>query len=239
MRTNKQRQIRQIAGLVTLCVLAASCGGGSDEAETEASVPSTEIAEVPATEVATTVAATTTTVAVVEDVPVDIPSLPCAEYVTESGFPLKPCDSGVLVESLQRDLESLFPDIGIDGLFGQQTFGFVQEYQAANGLAETGVVSEELASAIAEADGIGESDEADTSAESTDSTDSSGDTESGGDAGGDSSAEASGLAEGANNGQLDEDACTSLIGNPDDPGFTAAAVETCSDLGVDLVYGEN
>lgn len=236
MGTNTQRHIRPITGLVTLCLLAASCGGGSDAAEADVTVPATDGVEVPVTEVATTVAPTTTA-APVEEAEIDVPSLPCAEYVAESGYPLKPCDSGVLVETLQRDLESLFPDIGIDGLFGQQTFGFIEEYQTANGLEATGVVSEELATAIAASDGLGDAAEAPETDD--DASDSTTEADADAEASGDDSTEASGLSESENASLLDVDTCTSLIGNPDDPAFTATAVETCSDLGVDLVYGEN
>lgn len=237
MGTNTQRHIRPITGLVTLCLLAASCGGGSDEADADVTVPATDGVEVPVTEVATTVAPTTTA-APVEEAEIDVPSLPCAEYVAEVGYPLKPCDSGVLVETLQRDLESLFPDIGIDGLFGQQTFGFIEEYQTANGLEATGVVSEELANAIAASDGLGSS-AASTTTDATGDSDSTTDADADAEASGDDSSEAAGLSESENASLLDVDTCTSLIGNPDDPAFTAAAIETCSDLGVDLVYGEN
>ena len=86
--------------------------------------------------------------------PAEIPETPCEEYVDEAGYPLKPCDSGTLVETLQRDLESLFPTIAIDGLYGGQTFGFIEEIQTAIGDEVTGLVSEELAGRIADAESV-------------------------------------------------------------------------------------
>lgn len=224
------KHVRRVVGAVAAGMLMAACGGSSDGAETDASVPSTEAVDVAVTEVATTVAPVVTEAPVEEPAAaVEVPSLPCAEYVAESGYPLKPCDSGVLVESLQRDLESLFPSIGIDGLFGQQTFGFIQEFQASNGLEETGVVSEDLAGAVATAESLGDAAESDESAEPDESPEPD-DAESGDDG----EAEASAVEA---TGALDEATCTALIGQADEPAFTADAIEACSDIGVDIVHG--
>lgn len=155
---NRSGIIRRAAGIGALAALLVACGGSSDDAETEVSTPVTEAAEPAVTEVATTEAPVVTDPPA-EEAEVDpaaIPEVPCAEYVDESGYPLKPCDSGVLVETLQRELESLFPEIAIDGLFGSQTFGFIQEFQTSNGLEATGLVSEELAAEIAAAESVGE-----------------------------------------------------------------------------------
>lgn len=150
-----------------LAVFLVACGG-SDDADTADSTPVTEVPAAAVTEVTTTSAPVVTDPPVETTVdPADIPDLPCAEYVDESGYPLKPCDSGVLVETLQRDLESLFPTIAIDGLYGSQTFGFVQEFQTSAGLEATGLVSEELAEQISAAESLDEvgadEQEADTS----------------------------------------------------------------------------
>ncbi len=220
--------VRRAAGIAVLAVVGAACGGSSDGDEAEVSVPVTEAAEAPVTEAPATVAPVVTEAPVVEETidVADIPSVPCAEYVTESGYPLKPCDSGVLVETLQRDLESLFPAIAIDGLYGGQTFGFIEQIQTASGAEATGLVSEELAGQIAAAEslddlGVGGDATADTVAEET--------------AVEETEAEAETEVEGDGDDQTTEELCNELIGNPDAEEFTATMIETCSDLGIDLV----
>lgn len=154
---NRSGIVRRAAGVGAFTVLLVACGG-SDDAETETSSPVSEAPEPAVTEVMTTEAPVVTDPPEEEAAvdPATIPEVPCAEYVDEAGYPLKPCDSGVLVETLQRNLESLFPGIAIDGLFGSQTFGFIQEFQTSNGLEATGLVSEELAEQIAAAESLGE-----------------------------------------------------------------------------------
>ncbi len=150
--------VRRATAVGALAVLLVACGGSSDDADTGVSTPVSEAPAAPVTDVVATEAPVVTDPPV-EDAAVDptaVPDLPCAEYVDESGYPLKSCDSGVLVETLQRDLESLFPGIAVDGLFGSQTFGFVQEFQTSNGIEATGLVSEELAGQIAAAESLGE-----------------------------------------------------------------------------------
>lgn len=173
----------------------------------------------PSTEAPATVAPVVTDAPVLEEDidPGDVPELPCESYVDESGYPLIPCDSGVLVETLQRDLESLFPEIAIDGLFGGQTFGFIEEIQAANGLEVTGIVSEELAEQIAVADSIDSvvsGGDATTEAEEPEETEE--------------------VEEAAVDSELEE-LCNGLIGNADDPNFNAEQIEICSEAGIDIV----
>lgn len=167
---NRSGIVRRAAGVGAFTVLLVACGG-SDDAETEVSTPVSEAPATAATEVTTTEAPVVTDPPAEEAAvdPATLPEVPCATYVDESGYPLKPCDSGVLVETLQRDLVSLFPAITIDGLFGSQTFGLIQEFQTSNGLEATGLVSEELAEQIAAAESLGEvaSDEEETDDEAS------------------------------------------------------------------------
>lgn len=225
---NRTGIVRHVAGVAALAVLAVGCSGSSDGAEPAVTEPLEEPEVLPVSEAPTT-AAPVVTEAPVEEPALDasaIPELPCAEYVAESGFPLKPCDSGVLVETLQRDLESLFPEIAIDGLFGSQTFGFIEEFQRSNGLEETGLVSEELAGQIASAEALGELGDAESEPDADADAD-AGDTEAG-------DADAEGEA-GAGDDAITEELCNELIGNADDPNFTAESIEACSDLGIDIV----
>jgi len=219
---NRTGIVRHAAGVAAVALLAVGCGGSSDGGESEVTVPESIETIEPAAEVVDTVAPVATEAPVVEEVadPTEVPEVPCASYVEESGFPLKPCDSGVLVETLQRDLESLFPAIAIDGLFGGQTFGFIQEIQTANGLESTGLVSEELAGQIAAADSIdGVAAGSATPEESDEAADEPEEAE----------------AEEAAIDPATEELCTGLIGNPDDPNFTAEQIEICSEAGIDLV----
>ncbi len=215
MQHTRTQIVRRLAGAAVFAVVAAGCAGSSDGGSPEDTTPDTEVSTAPATAAPPTEAPVVTDPATDESTvdPADIPEVPCAEYVTESGFPLKPCDSGVLVEQLQRDLESLFPAIGIDGLYGAQTFGFIQEIQTANGLEATGLVSEELADQISEA----------TSIDSVVP-----------DAGGDTATE-SDPEDDTSDTAITAERCNELVGNADDPDFTADAIEACSELGVDLV----
>jgi hypothetical protein len=210
---NRTRIVRYVAGVAALATLGVACSGSSDGAESEVTTPASAVLTTPVTEAPTTLAPVVTDPPASEEAvdPADIPDLPCSAYVAESGYPLKPCDSGVLVETLQRDLESLFPAIAIDGLFGGQTFEFVKEFQSSNALEATGIVSEELAGQIATADALGE--------------------------GGDNSGatEEAGATEGEEIDAATEELCTGLIGNVDDPNFTAEQVEACSELGIDIV----
>ena len=207
---NRTGLVRYAAGVAALAVLAVGCSGSSEGGEAEVSVPVSEAPVVSVTEAPVTLAPVVTEPPATEPVvdPAAIPDLPCAEYVDESGYPLKPCDSGVLVETLQRDLVSLFPGIAIDGLFGNQTFGFVKEFQASNTLEQTGLVSEELAGQIATAEALGD-DAGTTVQEATPEVE----------------------AVVATTAEL----CNGLIGQADDPNFTAERIVECSDLGVDIV----
>lgn len=213
---NRTGIVRHAAGVAVIAMLAVGCSGSSDGGESEVTLPDSVETIAPSTEVPATVAPVVTDAPVLEEDigPGEVPDLPCESYVDESGYPLKPCDSGVLVETLQRDLESLFPEIAIDGLFGGQTFGFIEEIQAANGLEVTGIVSEELAGQIAVADSI-------------DSVVSSGDTTT-------EAEEPAETEEAAVDSELEE-LCNGLIGNADDPNFNAEQLEICSDAGIDIV----
>ncbi len=208
---NRTGLVRHAAGVAALAVFAVACSGSSDGGAPEISAPVSEVAVAPVTEAPVTVASVVTDPPAAEPAvdPPQVPNLPCAEYVEESGYPLKPCDSGVLVETLQRDLVSLFPGIAIDGLFGNQTFGFIKEFQTSNALEATGLVSEELAGQISTAEALGElGDDASVTTE----------------------AAAAASADAAT-----EELCNGLIGNADDPNFTAATIEACSALGIDVV----
>ncbi len=153
---SRSRIVRHAAGVAALAVFAVGCGGSSDGGESEVSTPASDVSAPVVTEAPVETAAPVVSEAPVVTDPVEIPTVPCAEYVDESGYPLKPCDKGVLTETLQRDLESLFPGIAIDGLFGGQTFDFIKEYQTSVGLEATGLVSEELAGQIAAAESLGD-----------------------------------------------------------------------------------
>lgn len=193
-----------------LTALVAACSGSSDGAGSEVSTPVSEAPVVAISEPPATLAPVVTDPPVSEPIAeeVVIPDVPCDEYVEEAGYPLKPCDSGVLTETLQRDLVSLFPGIAIDGLFGGQTFGFIKEFQTSNGLEATGLVSEELAVQISTAESLGSQQQ--VAGEAADAS--------------------------ADDGAAtDEELCNGLIGNPDDPNFTAERIEACSALGIDIV----
>lgn len=225
MKHDQRRgHVRRLAGAAALALLVAACSGSSDGGEAETTAPVTEAPTAPVTEAPTT-AAPVVTEAVEEEPAVDasaIPDLPCEEYVAESGYPLKPCDSGVLVETLQRDLESLFPEIAIDGLYGSQTFGFIEQIQTANGLEANGLVSEALAGQIASADSadaLGDGSDASETTEVATTEPATTEVESEGD------------GEDSTTAEL----CNDLIGNAEDPNFTAETIEACSDLGIDIV----
>lgn len=218
----KQRKrtgiVRHAAGVAVIALLAVGCSGSSDGDESEVTLPDSVETVPPSTEAPATVAPVVTDAPVEEEVdPGEVPDLPCEAYVAESGYPLKSCDSGVLVETLQRDLESLFPEIAIDGLFGSQTFGFIEEIQTANGLDVTGLVSEELAGQIAVADSIDSVVPGSGAAAETDEP-----------------AQTDEPEEAAVDSELEE-LCNGLIGNADDPNFTAEQIEICSDAGIDIV----
>ncbi len=214
---NRTGIVRHAAGVAALAMLAVACSGSSDGAETDVSTPVSQVLS-PVEELPITAAPVVTEPPQEEpvDVPTVVPDLPCATYVAEVGYPLKPCDSGVLVETLQRDLESLFPSIAIDGLFGSQSFEFVKEFQTSNGLEATGIVSEELAGQIATAEALGEL---------------------GDDAGATGEAETT-ESETTEADPIDpatEELCNGLIGNPEDSNFTADQIEICSEAGIDIV----
>ena len=136
------------------------------------------------------------------------------------------------MERLQRDLESLFPTIAIDGLYGSQSVGFVEEIQTSNGLTVTGLVSEELAAQIAEAesaDSVGSGGDATDGSTSSDVPDEADGAET------DEAATDEATTGESASGPATEASCTELIGQADDPDFTAERIEECSALGVDLV----
>ncbi len=217
---NRSNMVRRAAGIAALAVLAVSCGGSSDGEEAASSTPATEGVEAPASAAPTTVAAPVTEAPAVEE-PVDvadIPAVPCAEYVAETGYPLKPCDSGVLVETLQRDLESLFPTIAIDGLYGGQTFGFIQQIQTASGTAATGLVSEALAQQIASAETLDALGDGVVTTADPDADEAAAD-----------------VTEGDGDDLTTEQVCNDLIGNPEAEELTGTMIETCADLGIDIV----
>lgn len=220
----RTRVIRRSAAVAAVAFLFAACSGSSDGAETPETAPLTDpVAETPVTEAPATEAPAVTDPPATEPTvaATDIPELPCAEYVEESGYPLKACDSGVLVETLQRDLESLFPSIAIDGLYGSQSVGFVEEFQTAVGVEATGLVSEELAAQIAETESLDDADATDDAESDGDDTEA---TEDADDTAEDETADA-----------ITEERCNELIGDAENPDFTADAIEACSELGVDLV----
>jgi hypothetical protein len=212
-QNNRTGIIRHAAGVAALAMLAVACSGSSDGAEADVTTPVSQVLSSPVEESPITAAPVVTDPQ--EEEPVDeptvVPGLPCASYVAEVGYPLKPCDSGVLVETLQRDLESLFPSIAIDGLFGSQSVEFVKEFQTSNGLEATGIVSEELAGQIATAEALGEL---------------------GDDAGATEEAE---TTEADPIDPATEELCNGLIGNPEDSNFTADQIEICSEAGIDIV----
>lgn len=230
----KQKNRRGIAcrasGVVALAMLVVACSGSSDSAESEGSTPASEVSSAPVTDPLPTVAPVVTDPPAEEPAveATEIPDLPCADYIEESGYPLTPCDSGTLVETLQRDLESLFPSIAIDGLFGNQTFGFIKEFQTSEGVEATGLVSEELADQIATAESLGEAGSDDEAASDEAAADgaAAGDDEAATDAP-DGEADAADTAT--------EELCNDLIGKPDDPNFDAQQIEDCSAIGVDIV----
>ncbi len=225
VKTHGRRGIaRRAVGVAAIAVFTVACSGSSDGGEAEVTAPATDLPAAPVTEAPVVTEAPAVTAAPVEEPAVDpaeIPDLPCEEYVEESGYPLKPCDKGVLVETLQRDLESLFPAIAIDGLFGNQTFGFIEEIQTANGLDANGLVSEEFAGQIADA-------------ESVDAVEADGATTDDGEAEAETPADTE-EADSAEAEPASEALCNDLIGKADDPDFTAERIVECSDLGIDLV----
>ena len=98
--------------------LLVACGSGS-------SSPTT-----------TTSLVTTTTVAEVVAQPVN-----CGDkYVFNEELPLKPCDQGIGIESVQSQLLGAGFQVDLDGYYGQGTETAVRQYQAAHGLPVTGIV---------------------------------------------------------------------------------------------------
>lgn len=64
----------------------------------------------------------------------------CNDYLDNSTLPLKYCDSGAKVTSLQIALRDLGYDIDTDGYFGKGTKAAVQDFQRSNGLLINGQV---------------------------------------------------------------------------------------------------
>lgn len=84
----------------------------------------------------TAIDTTTTTVSEVVAQPVD-----CGDkYVYNEELPLKTCDQGIGVESVQSQLLDAGFQVDLDGYYGQGTETAVRQYQAARGLPVTGMV---------------------------------------------------------------------------------------------------
>ena len=84
----------------------------------------------------TTAVTTTTTVAEAVAQPVN-----CGDtYVYNDELPLKPCDQGMGVESVQSQLLNAGFQVDSDGYYGQGTETAVRQYQASRGLPVTGIV---------------------------------------------------------------------------------------------------
>ena len=84
----------------------------------------------------TTSPATTTTVAEVVAQPVHCGN----KFIYNEELPLKPCDQGTGVESVQSQLVNAGFQVDIDNYYGQGTETAVRQYQAAHGLPVTGIV---------------------------------------------------------------------------------------------------
>jgi peptidoglycan hydrolase-like protein with peptidoglycan-binding domain len=98
--------------------LLVACGSGDSSATT------------------TTSPATTTTVAEIVAQPVN-----CGDkYVFNEELPLKPCDQGMGIESVQSQLLGAGFQVDLDGYYGQGTETAVRQYQASRGLPVTGIV---------------------------------------------------------------------------------------------------
>jgi peptidoglycan hydrolase-like protein with peptidoglycan-binding domain len=103
---------------IALPAVLVSCGSGDSSATT------------------TTSPATTTTVAEVVAQPVN-----CGDkYVFNEELPLKPCDQGMGIESVQSQLLGAGFQVDLDGYYGQGTETAVRQYQASRGLPVTGIV---------------------------------------------------------------------------------------------------
>jgi peptidoglycan hydrolase-like protein with peptidoglycan-binding domain len=84
----------------------------------------------------TTLLAPSTTVAEVVAKPVK-----CGDtYTYNYDLPLKPCDKGMGVESVQSQLVNEGFQVDLDGYYGQGTETAVRQFQAAHGLPVTGIV---------------------------------------------------------------------------------------------------
>jgi peptidoglycan hydrolase-like protein with peptidoglycan-binding domain len=84
----------------------------------------------------TTLLAPSTTVAEVVAKPVN-----CGDtYTYNYDLPLKPCDKGMGVESVQSQLVNEGFQVDLDGYYGQGTETAVRQFQAAHGLPVTGIV---------------------------------------------------------------------------------------------------
>ena len=104
---------------IALSAVLVACGSGSSSSTTTTS---------PAT--------TTTTIAEVVAQPVN-----CGDkFVYNEDLPLKPCDQGMGIESVQSQLLGAGFQVDLDGYYGQGTETAVRQYQASRGLPVTGIV---------------------------------------------------------------------------------------------------
>ena len=83
----------------------------------------------------TTLLAVTTTVAEAATQTVN-----CGSYSFNFDLPLRPCDEGMGVESVQSQLVNEGFQVDLDGYYGQGTVIAVRQFQQARGLPVTGIV---------------------------------------------------------------------------------------------------
>lgn len=117
MKVVSMKSVRVFVLGLALSAMMSACGGSSASTST-------------------TLVATTTTVAAVAAQPVN-----CGDnYTYNYELPLKPCDEGMGVESVQSQLVNEGYQVDLDGYYGQGTETAVRQYQQAHGLPVTGIV---------------------------------------------------------------------------------------------------
>jgi len=83
---------------------------------------------------------------------------PVCEFVENASYPLQRCDTGPAIAVLQQSLQAAgFTEIGVDGLFGDETLYAVRTFQEDEGLTVDGMVGAETWTAL-DPQGVGSDD---------------------------------------------------------------------------------
>ncbi len=121
-RGHDQRSVTVWRAVIALMLVAIGCSGSDDASRTGITVP-------PIVTVEPTIEPPTS----------DRP--PCGEYTPNDDLPLRRCDRGELVKSVQAELANVLGiELAADGYFGDQTQSAVLRYQTDNDLEPDGLV---------------------------------------------------------------------------------------------------